>query len=127
MAVIGDLDEAELAELTTRVASRMGAESTAISPPAGATLKEIAGAAVVFIKEIAPRTPTSIAREAMIRLGAWLADNRPHLAQHVVRDPSGTEITLQFANHAATASGFRHSGASALVARYIQRRAGVIG
>ena len=88
---------------------------------------EIAGSAVLFIKDVAPRTPESIAREASIRMGAWLADNRPHVASHTVKDPSGTEITLQFANHAATASGFRHSGASALVARYIQRRAGVIG
>ncbi len=126
MALIGDLDEAELAGLTTRVAARMGAESTSISPPAGAALMEIAGAAIMFLLDVAPRTPESIGREAAIRMGAWLADNRPHVASHTVKDPSGTEITLQFANHAATANGFRHSGASALVSRYIVRRGGAI-
>ena len=127
MALIGELTEAELAALATRVAARMGAESTSISPPAGAALLEIASAAIMFLLHVAPRTPESIGREAAIRMGAWLADNRPHVASHTVKDPSGTEVTLQFSNHAATASGFRHSGASALVARYIQRRAGPVG
>ena len=126
MAVIGDLSEAELGELTARVAARMGAESTSISPPAGSALLEIAGAAIVFLLDVAPRTPESVGREAAIRMGAWLADNRPHVASHTVKDPSGTEITLQFANHAATSNGFRHSGASALVSRYVRRRAGLV-
>ena len=49
------------------------------------------------------------------------------MVEHSIKDPSGTEVVLKFANHAATGNGFRHSGASALVARYIVRRAGVIG
>ena len=125
--VIGDLSQGQLADMTARVSARMGEESTSISAPEAVTLMEIAGSAVQFVLDVAPKTPESIAREAAIRLGGWLVDNRPHLAQHIVKDPSGTEITLSFANHAATASAWRHSGASALVARYVVRRGGVIG
>ena len=127
MALIGDLDEAALGDMTARVAARMRDESTSISAPADVTLMEIAGSAVQFVLDTAPRAPESIAREAAIRLGGWLADNRPHLAQHVVKDPTGTEITLVYANHAASANGARHSGCFALLARYIQRRAGPVG
>ena len=127
MALIGQLTEAELSTMTARVRERMRGGSVSISVPADATLTEIAGSAVQFILDTAPKAPESIAREAAIRLGGWLLDNRPHLAQHVVRDPSGTEITIAYANHAATANGFRHSGASALIARYVVRRAGLVG
>ena len=127
MALIGELTEAELGGLTGRVASRMGSETTALTPPAGSTLMEIAGAAVQFIVDIAPKCPAAIGREAMIRLGAHLLGNRPYLSEHVVKDPSGTEYTLRFANHAATSNSFRHSGASALVSKYVQRRAGPVG
>ena len=126
MALIGELTEAELAELTARVAARMGAESTSISPPAGSALMEIVGASVQFILDVAPRCPEAIGREAMIRLGGWLADNRPHVSEHEISDPSGTSIRLKFSNSAATANGFRHSGASALVSRFVMRRGGVI-
>ena len=124
---IGDLDEAALGAMAGRVAARVKDGSASISAPADAALMEIGGAAVAFILDVAPRTPESIAREAAIRLAAWLADNRPGVFEHVVKDPSGTEVTLKFANHGATASGFRNSGASALVSRYIVRRAGPIG
>ena len=124
---IGDLDEAALAELTSRVRQRIVAASVSMSPASDLAAMELAGAAVQFIVQVAPRTPVNIGREAAIRLGGWLMDNRPAVVEHVIRDPSGTDITLKFANSAATASGFRHSGASALVARFIQRRAGVVG
>ena len=127
MAVIGDLSEAQLATMTGRVRDRIKEESVGMKAPPAATAMEIAGSAVQFIKDTAPRAPESIAREAAIRLGGFLVDNRPHLAEHAVKDPSGTEYTLRFANHAATANGFRNSGASALVARYIVRRGGLIG
>ena len=77
--------------------------------------------------EVAPKAPEAIGREAAIRLAGWLLDNRPAVVSHEITDPSGTAIKLQFANMAATGNGFRHSGASALVARYIRRRGGVIG
>lgn len=127
MALIGSLTEAQLADMTARVAERIAAESVGMAAAATATAMEIAGAAVVFIVDVAPKAPEAIGREAAVRLAGWLLDNRPAVAEHVIRDPSGTEVTLKFANHAATGNGFRHSGASALVARYVVRRAGVIG
>ena len=127
MALIGNLTEAQLADMTARVAARITSESVGMTAAPAATATEIAGAAVVFIVDVAPKAPEAIGREAAVRLAGWLLDNRPAVAEHVIRDPSGTEITLKFANHAATGNGFRHSGASALVSRYIVRRAGVIG
>ena len=124
---LGDLDDAALAALTTRVKSRITESTVGMMNPADATAMEIAGAAVAFIVDVAPKAPLAIGREAAIRLAGWLLDNRPAVVSHEITDPSGTSIRLQFANLAATSNGFRHSGASALVARYIQRRAGVIG
>ncbi len=124
---LADLDEAALATLTTRVKQRIMGETTGMSAPPDATVTEIASASVVFILEVAPQSPESIGREAAIRLGGWLLDNRPAVVSHEITDPSGTAYKLQFANMAATANGFRHSGASALVARFIVRRAGIIG
>ena len=127
MALIGELTEPELAELVARVNARITEASVGITPPPGATAMEIASAAVVFLLQVAPKAPEAIGREAAIRLAGWLIDNRPAVVSHEITDPSGTTVKLQFANLAATGSGFRHSGASALVARYIQRRAGPVG
>ena len=127
MALIGDFDSGELARLANRVKARITGESVGMSAPADATAMEIASAAIVFLIEVAPKAPESIAREAAVRLAGWLLDNRPAVVSHEITDPSGTTIKLQFANSAATSNGFRHSGASALVARYIHRRGGVIG
>ena len=122
-----DLDEAALAALTTRVKARITESTVGMSAAPDATAMEIAGAAVAFMVEVAPKAPEAIGREAAIRLAGWLLDNRPAVVSHEITDPSGTAIKLQFANMAATGNGFRHSGASALVARYIRRRGGVIG
>ena len=127
MAVIGDLDEAALAALTTRVKARITESTVGMTAAPDATAMEIASAAVVFIVEISPKAPEAIGREAMIRLAAWLLDNRPAVVSHEITDPSGTVVKLQFANMAATSNGFRHSGASALVSRFIRRRAGPVG
>ena len=124
---IGDLDESALADMTARVAARISEVSPGITPAPADTAMEIAGAAVIFIVAVAPRAPDAIGREAAIRLAGWLLENRPAVVEHTIRDPSGTEVSLKFANMAATGNGFRHSGASALVARYVVRRAGVIG
>ena len=122
------LTEPELAVLTSAVAARvagtvLGREASS----AGATEMEIAGAAVVFCCQVAPDAPEAILREASIRLAGWLYGNRPHVSEHTVKDQSGTEISLRFNNSAATASGWRASGASALLSRFIVRRGGVIG
>ena len=122
------LTEPELAALTSAVAARitgtvLGREASSL----GATEIEIAGAAVIFCNQVAPDAPEAILREASIRLGGWLYGNRPHVSEHIVKDQSGTEISLRFNNSAATANGWRASGASALLSRFIVRRGGVIG
>ena len=122
------LSEAELAALTSTVAARitgtvLGREASIL----GATEVEIAGAAVIFCCQVAPDAPEAILREASIRLAGWLYGNRPHVSEHTVKDQSGTEISLRFNNSAATANGWRASGAAALLSRYIVRRGGVIG
>ncbi len=127
MALIGELTEADLATLTALVLNRITESTASMSAPSDATAMEIAGAAVVFMVQVAPKAPEAIGREAAVRLGGWLLDNRPAVVSHEITDPSGTAVKLQFANTAATANGFRHSGASALVARYIVRRGGIIG
>ena len=122
------LTEPELATLTSTVAARItGAVLGREASRAGATEIEIAGAAVVFCCQVAPDAPDAILREASIRLAGWLYGNRPHVSEHTVKDPSGTEISLRFNNSAATANGWRASGASALLSRYVVRRGGVIG
>ena len=121
------LTEPELAQITTTVASRITGTILGRERSAGVVEMEIAGAAVSFCYDIAPGTPPAILREAAIRLAGWLYGNRPHVAEHEITDPSGTSIRLRFNNSAATANGFRSSGASALLSRHIRRRGGVIG
>ena len=121
------LSEATLSAITARVAARLtgtilGREASSVS----VTETEIAGAAVAFCYELAPAAPEAALREASIRLAGWLYGNRPHVAEHETTDPSGTTIKLRFNNSAATANGWRASGASAYLARYIVRRGGVI-
>ena len=127
MAVIGDLDEAALAALIRTVGGRITGSILGREDPGGNVAMEIAGAAVVFVADVAPKTPEAIGREAAIRLAGWLYGNRPHVSEHEFTDPSGSTTKLRFNNSAATANGFRSSGASALVSRYIRRRGGVIG
>ena len=121
------LTEAELGQLTSRVAARITGTVLGREGSGGSVEIEIAGAAVSFCHDIAPGAPEAILREASIRLAGWLFGNRPHVTEHTIKDQSGTEISLRFNNSAATANGWRSSGASALLARYVVRRAGVIG
>ena len=122
------LNEAELAALTATVAARItGTVLGREASRAGTTEMEIAGASVIFVYDVAPSAPAAILREAAIRLAGWSYANRPHVTEHTVKDQSGTEISLKFNNSAATANGFRSSGASAMLARYVVRRAGAIG
>ena len=122
------LTEPQLAEMTSAVAARItGAILGREASSAIATEIEIAGAAVIFCCQVAPDAPEAILREAAIRLAGWLYGNRPHVSEHEHTDPSGTTIKLRFNNTAATANGWRASGASALLSRYVVRRGGVIG
>ena len=127
MALIGDLDEAQLAALMRTVGNRINGAVLGREDAGGAVAIEIAGAAVAFVADVAPKSPEAIGREAAIRLAGWLYGNRPHLTELEFTDPSGSTTKLRFNNSAATANGFRASGASALVSRYIRRRGGVIG
>ena len=105
MAVIGDLDEAAARRAHhPREGEDHGVHRGHIGR-AGRTAMEIAGAAVAFIVEVAPKAPEAIGREAAIRLAGWLLDNRPAVVSHEITDPSGTSIKLAFANMAATGTG----------------------
>ena len=121
------LTESQLAAMTSAVAARITGTVLGREASRASTVEiEIAGAAIVFCYDIAPVAPEAILREAAIRLAGWIYANRPHVSEHTVKDPSGTEISLRFNNSAATANGWRASGASALLARYIVRRGGII-
>ena len=122
------LTEEQLADVVATVSTRLHGTILGREARAGSAVEsEIAGAAVVFCNDVAPNAPEAILREASIRLAGWLYGNRPHVSEHEWSDPSGTTIKLRFNNSAATANGFRSSGASALLSRYIVRRGGVIG
>ena len=90
MALIGELDSAALAALTSRVKARIQESSVGMSAPADATAMEIAGAAVAFIVEVSPKAPEAIAREAAVRLAGWNLDNRSAVVRAcaVQRHPS---------------------------------------
>ena len=121
------LSEATLSAITARVRDRMiGTVLGREASSAGTTETEIAGAAVLFCNRVAPDAPEAILREASIRLAGWLYGNRPHVSEHEHTDPPGTTIKLRFNNSAATANGFRASGASSMLARHIKRRGGLI-
>ena len=112
------LTESQLGNLTSAVAGRitgtiLGREARA----PGLSKWRSPGQAVAFCNEIAPNAPLAILREAAIRLAGWLYGNRPHVAEHEITDPSGTTVKLKFNNTAATANGWRSSGASALLSR----------
>ena len=126
MAVVGELNEAQLGTLAARVRDRIVGTSTGMSAPDMVASMEIAGAAVAYIVEAAPKAPESIGREAATLLGGWLLDRRPAVNEHTIRDPAGTEITVKY-NGTATGNAYRNSGASALVSRFVVRRGGAIG
>ena len=121
------LTEPELAAMTDTVAARIAGTVLGKEVLRGGSVEvEIAGAAVIFCCDVAPDAPEAILREASIRLAGWLFGNRPHVSEHEFTDPSGSTTKLRFNNSAATANGFRSSGASALLSRYVKRRAGTI-
>ena len=121
------LTEAQLASITAKVRDRIAGTVLGKEVLRGGSVEtEIAGAAVLFCCGVAPDAPEAILREASIRLAGWLFGNRPHVSEHEFTDPSGSTIKMRFNNTAATANGFRSSGASALLSRYMKRRGGVI-
>ena len=85
-----------------------------------------ARAALLECWHYAPEAPPEILVEAATRLAAWIVGTRPHVSQEAISDPSGTSVTRNFTNGAATANGLRASGASAALARFRRRRGGTI-
>ena len=89
-------------------------------------MNQTAKAALVVVCEYAPGAPLELHREAATRLAGWLLGTRPHARSQSLSDPSGAGLQLEFLNGQATANGMRVSGASALLSRYVVRRAGAI-
>ena len=121
------LTTAEITALATIVANRIA--GTVIGREASASSQaelSIATAAAIYCDDIAPGAPEAILKEAAIRLAGWFYGNRPHAAEVSFKDPSGGEWATRFNNTTATANGYRSSGASALLGRYVVRRGGRI-
>ena len=89
-------------------------------------MNQTAKAALVAVYGYAPGAPVELHREASTRLAGWLLGTRPHARSQNISDPSGAGLQLEFLNGQATANGMRASGASALLSRYVVRRAGAI-
>ena len=89
-------------------------------------MMQAATAACEFIDDYAPMAPASIKREAAIRFAGWMIGSRPHGTRLKTMDPSGTALEIDQAMQ-ATVNGLRSSGASALLSRFVRRRAGLIG
>ena len=85
-----------------------------------------AQAALCVVHEYAPGAPLILKREAAIRLAGWLLGSKPNATRSKLATPDGSNLELDFAM-AATGNGLRASGASALLARYVVRRAAPIG
>ena len=120
------LNEAELATITTTVASRITGTILGRERSAGVVEMEIAGAAVSFCYDIAPgtRPRRSCARPRSGWPAGCTAIDRTSSSMNSLthleaRSSSGSTIFT-----AATANGFRASGASSLLSRHIVRRAG---
>ena len=125
--MIGDLDTAARTAMAATIAGAVRGQVLGRESAADDSADRIAAAAVAYLIDVAPKTPEAIGTEAAIRFAGWLYGSRPHVTEQEVTDPSGTTVKLRFTNSAATANGFRASGASALVSRYTVRHARPIG
>lgn len=83
---------------------------------------EIAAVARTLADEYAPDAPQSLRNEAAVRAAGWLRDMSPALASETRADEnSGVSITRQY--RGAAANPLRASGGTAILARYVSRRA----
>ena len=96
-------------------------------PAASLRYTEVAEASLAMVHDYAPAAPLELKREAAIRLSGWIIGTRPHASGSRSEDPSGTSLQLEFTNKQATANGLRASGASALLSRFVVRRALAVG
>ena len=96
-------------------------------PVANARYDAVSKASLVVCFNYAARTPTEVLIEAAIRLAGWILGTRAHASGSRTEDPSSTVLQLEFTNKQATANGLRASGASALLSRFVVRRALAVG
>ncbi len=105
----------------------IAAAITALDSITGPVETRIATAALQVAYDYAPSAPASVLEEAGIRLAGWLLGSPAYATQKKVTAPEGTGLEISYSNSTATANGFRSSGASALLSKYVVRRAGSIG
>ena len=86
-----------------------------------ATVQRLGSTASALVEREAPLAPLAIRNEAVIRAAGWLHE-QPAAA---VRSESVGDISTSYA--ATHTSPLRHSGATALLSLWKQRRAGAIG
>ena len=82
--------------------------------------ERILAVASALVLEYAPHAPDSVANEAVIRLGGYLAQSDYGTIQEESIGPRSVSYQM---NHSAM---FRNSGAQALLTRWKIRRAGLI-
>ena len=109
--------EAELAAITAALPAIVHAAAL----PTDLHTQRVARASAIAVYEYAPQAPLEILKEAAIRFGGWQIGVAPHLVDKSISFPDGTSRSIK-ANVGMTASGLRHSGASALLASYREVR-----
>ena len=87
---------------------------------------DVAKAALLTVHDYAPGAPVELLQEAAVRLSGWMLASNPGMNRKDITDPSGAALALDFGG-GMTRNGLRQSGASALLSRYVIRRAGAIG
>ena len=85
------------------------------------TLDRLGSTAAELVERYAPDAPQPVKNESVIRASGWLHE-QPAAA---VRSESVGDISTSYA--ATHTSPLRHSGATALLSAWKQRRAGAIG
>ena len=87
---------------------------------------QAATAASEAVEDRAPNAPDAIKLEAAIQFAGYLIGSQSNVSERTVRDPSGTEMTVRHDGQ-ATRSAMRYSRAGALLAPYVEHRAGIVG
>ena len=117
-------DAAEVSEVAAAITGRI----LGVAGLPDSEMTKAAEAALDYIADLplATNTPSTVRLRAAERLAGWMIGNTPHVRRRSTTDPSGTSMELDY-HSAATSNGFRASGASAALARFLVRRGGIIG
>ena len=116
---------ANVTALTADIAANLRGTVLGREDTGGTRETDIATAALIECYCYAPSAPLPVLQEAATRLGGWQLGNRPHGTSFKVQDPSMSILEVEQPG-AATANGLRASGASAMLSRFVRRRAGAI-